>query len=138
MRAVLEEAGLSDSVELDSAGTIDFHTGKSPDARMRSAAKAHGYQFVGSARQVQREDLARFDLILAMDRANLHDLRALVDADDSETLEKLALFASFCRSAEFPDEVPDPYYGGEEGFHEVVRMVEDGCSGILEWVKARL
>lgn len=136
MRRVLEDAGLADRVACDSAGTIDFHRGKSPDPRMRRAAAEHGYTFEGRARPVTPMDLESFDLILAMDRENLADILAL----DSREMhrEKVRLFASFCGNDAFPDEVPDPYYGGESGFHHVIKMVENGCAGVLEWVGDRL
>jgi protein-tyrosine phosphatase len=130
MQAVAEKAGLKNRIVCDSAGTMDWHTGKLPDARMRQAATEHGYEFTGAARQVQPGDLEEFDLILAMDRSNLADLQAL--DPDGTYHEKIRLFGSYCTDNEFPEEVPDPYYGGEEGFHMVIRMVENGCEGILE------
>lgn len=135
MNAIVDKAALSDSIHCDSAGTIDCHRGKLPDARMRAAAKTHGYDFTGAARQVTFSDLEAFDLILAMDRSNLADLRSI----DSEGLyhNKIKLFANYCTGNEFPDEVPDPYYGGEEGFHTVIRMVENGCAGLLDQVAQR-
>lgn len=136
MRSVLTEAELSQRVICDSAGTIDFHTGKSPDPRMCAAGRAHGYEFRGSARQVVAADLAAHALILAMDRDNLDDLVAL--DRDGHYRDRIRLFASFCTSGPFPEEVPDPYYGGEEGFHTVIKMVEDGCQGILEHVRQEI
>ena len=129
MQAIVERAGLAETILCDSAGTMDWHTGKLPDARMRQAAKKHGYDFKGAARQVLATDLRDFDLVLAMDRSNLADLRAL-DADGDHE-DKIRLFGSYCSGEEFPEEVPDPYYGGEEGFHMVIRMVENGCEAIL-------
>lgn len=132
MNVLVEKAGKAESIQCDSAGTIDCHRGKLPDERMRATAKSHGYDFTGAARQVTFSDLEAFDLILAMDRSNLADLQSL----DPEGLyhDKIQLFASYCTGNEFPEEVPDPYYGGEEGFHTVIKMVENGCAGLLEQV----
>ena len=128
MRAVVNAAGLSDRIVCDSAGTMGWHQGKAPDHRMTLAAEQHGYAFTGSARQVTVADFDTQDLILAMDRQNLADLQALASG---RLRAKLALFASYCTDPAFPDEVPDPYYGEEEGFHTVIRMVENGCHGLL-------
>ena len=128
MNAVVRKAGLADIMLCDSAGTMDWHTGKLPDARMRQAAKEHGYDFKGAARQVLTTDLEEFDLVLAMDRSNLADLR-LLDTEEAYD-EKIRLFGRYCSGNKFPEEVPDPYYGGEEGFHMVIQMVENGCEGI--------
>ncbi|MFT4637220.1 MAG: protein-tyrosine phosphatase [Verrucomicrobiales bacterium] len=133
MNAVLQEAGLAQAVICDSAGTIDVHRGKGPDPRMCQAAAEHGYTFRGAARQVTTQDLETQDLILAMDRDNLTELRALAGAGEHHA--KMELFANYCTGDQFPDEVPDPYYGGEEGFHEVITMVENGCQGLLKHVK---
>ena len=136
MNAVLAQAQLADVVSCDSAGTIDFHRGKSPDPRMCQAAAEHGYTFRGSARKVTRQDLEIQDLILAMDRDNLAELYTL--DHDCRFRDKIQLFATHCSSDQFPDEVPDPYYGGDEGFHTVIAMVENGCHGLLEHVRSKL
>ncbi len=128
MNAVVEEAGLSDAIVCDSAGTMGWHTGKSPDARMITAAAAHGYTFRGAARQIRAEDLDFFDYILVMDRSNLEDVRAL--DSEGKSHEKIRLFSTYCGDS-FPEEVPDPYYGGEDGFHFVIEMIENGCKGLL-------
>lgn len=130
MRRVLQEEGLEKRVQCDSAGTIDFHTGKAPDPRMREAARVHGYEFEGAARQVTAADLEAFDLVLAMDRDNLRDLRAL--QGEGGERGNLRLFGRYCDDGAFPEEVPDPYYGGESGFHEVIAMVESGCRGLVK------
>ena len=134
MNYLAREAGMEDALICDSAGTIDYHTGKPADERMRRAAKEHGYHFEGSARPVSYDDLKEFDLILAMDRSNLADLEYL--DQNGKHRDKLALFTSFCRADDAPQDVPDPYYGGEEGFHTVIHLIEDGCRGILEKLKA--
>jgi protein-tyrosine phosphatase len=115
-------------VFVDSAGTIGFHTGHSPDSRMQSAARARGYSLTSRARKVTKLDLAKFDLILAMDRENLADLQQMADRDE---LEKIKLFGNFIPGEHCPD-VPDPYYGGNDGFETVLDMIESACPSILE------
>ncbi len=128
MEKLAEDAGLQDRVEIDSAGTINFHTGNLPDARMRQAAGRRGYALTHRARQVTRADLDTFDLLLVMDLANLADVETI--ADESRHEGKIRLFSEFCTAHE-ETEVPDPYYGGSAGFEKVLDMMEDGCAEIL-------
>src|SRR5690606_31220914 len=125
-----------DRIECDSAGTIDYHRGKAPDARMQEASARRGIPLSGAARQVEYADLQRFDLVVAMDRANLGDLRALDST--GRHAEKIRLFTDFCTRLKDHDGVPDPYYGGVEGFDLVLDLLEDGCEGILKEVQAKL
>jgi protein-tyrosine phosphatase len=128
----LEAAGLQAAVQVDSAGTAGWHSGNLADARMRRAAKARGMELVHRARQVTRADLDAFDLVLAMDRQNLSDLQAL--AVTSAQKQKLRLFCSFCRQDQ-RQEVPDPYEGGPEDFEDVLNLLEDGCAGLVDWLR---
>lgn len=116
-------------IRVDSAGTLDFHVGKKPDSRMRAAGEARGYRFTTVARQVTAEDLVpgRFDLVLAMDRSNLADLRKLSGRELSHVL----LFGEFL-DKQAPPNIPDPYYGGQAGFEKVLDMMEAGCPKILQ------
>lgn len=131
MQSMVDEAGLSASIRIDSAGTEGWHHGKLPDARMREAGKARGYTLQSRARQVKREDLEIFDLILAMDSDNLRNLRAL----DPQGLHhaKIRPFCDFCTD-HAEKEVPDPYYGGPEGFEKVLDLLEDGCANVLRQI----
>ncbi|MBK6686315.1 MAG: low molecular weight phosphotyrosine protein phosphatase [Deltaproteobacteria bacterium] len=117
---LLRRAGRMDEFQLDSAGTGDWHAGEPPDLRTQAAARALGYPMRHRARQVSRQDFERFDLVLAMDRQNHRDLLALADPVHHP---KIQLFRSLDDPGS-PADVPDPYYGGEEGFVEVVRIVE--------------
>ena len=135
MKAMIDRRSLNGFVLCDSAGTIDYHCGKSPDIRMRQAAAEHGYTVRGAARQVALEDLRTHDLILAMDRENLAYLHAL-DLQ-GEYGDKIRLFSAYCRGDRFPEEVPDPYHGSEDGFHAVIEMMEDGCARLLEEIIGR-
>jgi len=134
-RAHVRAAGLEDGVRIDSAGTHAYHVGASPDRRAHHAAARRGYDLSGLiGRQVNERDFHEFDYILAMDHDNLDNLRRVCP----EALQhKLRLFLSF--SERYCDQaVPDPYYGGAEGFEQVLDMVEDGARGLLAEVKSRL
>ena len=132
MRHLVTEAGWQHRIHIDSAGTAGWHTGKRADERMRKAATARGLDLTSLARQVMPADLAEFDLILAMDEQNLRDLRAL----DPQGLhaQKVRLFCEFCTEHE-EKEVPDPYYGGPEGFDHVLDILADGCAGVLRFIQ---
>lgn len=133
LRHLADQRPQSKPVEIDSAGTIDYHTGNPPDARMHRAARARGIPMTGSARQVTVADLDRFDLVLAADRDNLADLQALA-TNDSQRL-KLRLFCTLC--TQHPDEeIPDPYYGGDAGFEHVLDLLEDGCTNLLDQIES--
>jgi protein-tyrosine phosphatase len=133
MRRLVEEAGLADRVELDSAGTGTWHIGNPPDARATDAARRRGVALGGTARQVLPDDFERFDLLIAMDRRNARELLAL--APDDEAAEKVRLLREFDPAADDLD-VPDPYYGGDDGFETVLDMVEAACRGLLDEIRA--
>ena len=135
MRHVLREEGLEERVELDSAGTGGWHVGAPPDRRATAAALGRGIELDGAARKLVREDFERFDLILCADRDNLRDARRL--APTPEHAEKVRLLREFDpASAGAPDlDVPDPYYGGPDGFETVLDQVEAACRGLLEHVR---
>src|SRR5215207_9870828 len=135
MLGLLREQGLEDAVEVDSAGTGDWHVGAPPDARATAAARARGVTLSGAARQVARADFADYDLILAADRRNLRDLEALLPPDATAKLHLLREFDP--ASAGAPDlDVPDPYYGGDDGFEHVLDLVEAACRGLLDELRA--
>ena len=115
-------------IEVDSAGTADYHVGEPPDRRTVAAARRRGYE-LGSlrARLVQREDFLRFDQVLAMDRANL---TALENRRPKGASAHLGLFMEFAPDSEF-DEIPDPYYGGIEDFERVLDLCEAAARGLL-------
>lgn len=122
------------SVEVESAGIGGWHVGSPPDSRTQAAARRRGYDMSAQrARQVAHEDFALFDLILAMDLENLADLRRRAPA---QAHEKVRLFVDFIEGGEF-DEVPDPYYGGETGFEQVLDLVEQASAGLLRYLKTQ-
>lgn len=128
-RKLAREAGLEDKMNIDSAGTHGYHIGSPPDARAGAAAEKRGYDLSWlRGRQVVERDFTDFDYILAMDRDNLANLQRICP---SEHVRKVSLFLEF--SANFSErEVPDPYYGGSQGFEHVLDMVEDAARGLLQ------
>ncbi|MBI4195452.1 MAG: low molecular weight phosphotyrosine protein phosphatase [Betaproteobacteria bacterium] len=134
-RHCVAEAGLQHRVITDSAGTHDYHVGDPPDERAQRAARARGYDMSDlRGRQVSREDFARFELVLAMDE---HNLRLLARRCPAEHAHKLRLFMEFGNHSREP-EVPDPYYGGAQGFELVLDMIEDAAQGLLRHIQAHL
>ncbi|HCJ7261140.1 TPA: low molecular weight phosphotyrosine protein phosphatase [Vibrio cholerae] len=118
---------LNVEVEIDSAGTIGYHQGNPPDARSRVAGEKRGYSFSGiKARKIRDEDFAEFDWILAADKENLSELKALCPKPYQQ---KLSLMLSHCDSDY--EEIPDPYYGGEHGFERVLDLVEEAAEQFL-------
>jgi protein-tyrosine phosphatase len=122
-------------VEVDSAGTIGIHAGERPDSRMRAAGEARGLLFNTRARQVTAKDLqpGEFDLVIAMDHENLRDLKRLAGTDH----QHVVLMSEFL-GPDWPREVPDPYYGGRQGFEVVLDMVQAACPAILSLLSQNL
>jgi protein-tyrosine phosphatase len=134
MRRLLVDAGLTDRVEIESAGTGGWHAGEPPDERATLAAGRRGVTLEGAARQVRAADFRDFDLLVAMDRANLREL--LAAAPDEEAAEKVRLLREFDPASSGDLDVPDPYYGGDRGFETVLDMVEAACRGLLDELRA--
>ena len=135
LRRALEDADLGDRVAIDSAGTGDWHIGDPPDRRMVAAAAERGLELQGMARQITTEDFSDYDLILAMDASNRDDLIAL--APDVDSAQKVHLYREFEGGAAGTD-VPDPYYGGTDGFRRVVDIVRAGADGVVAHVRERI
>ena len=135
LRHFIKNNMLGDKVEVDSAGTHGYHVGEAPDSRTQRAAAVRGYNLSQlRARKVARQDLDYFDLILAMDKSNLDNLRRLATPEQQE---RIKLFMDYARSFD-DDEVPDPYYGLGHGFDLVLDMVEDASLGLIEEIKKKL
>ena len=128
-RQQVEERGIADQFEIDSAGTSAWHAGEPPDARMRQVAASHGLVYSGQARQVRREDLEYYDLIIAMDHENFRDLLRLVSHPGER--RKIHLLREFDPDSEPDAPVPDPYYGGQDGFENVFRIVRKAAQALL-------
>lgn len=131
-RKKVAEAGLAHLIHIDSAGTADWHRGKAPDARTVSAAAARSFDLSAlRARQVVAADLHQFDYVLAMDEANLADIHSLsATAYPAQT----GLFLRYSQQNNY-SEVPDPYYGGEDGFSLVLDLVEEAAEGLLAHIR---
>jgi protein-tyrosine phosphatase len=132
MRKLVDDAGLQHMIDIDSAGTHEYHAGAPPDARSQAAAQVRGYDLSDlRARQVCAADFTEFDLLLAMDRNNL----SLLQAQCPPHLQgKLHLMMQYAHKAPL-SEVPDPYYQGTQGFERVLDYLEDACSGLLRELK---
>jgi protein-tyrosine phosphatase len=133
MNHLIQDRQLRGQIECDSAGTSSYHIGSPPDFRMAQAAKPYGITLKGRARQFIPADFNQYDWILAMDRENYRDILALASGDHHH--QKVRLMCDFCRT--YPDEeVPDPYYGGPDGFKYVIDLLMDACDGFLDHVLA--
>lgn len=131
MNHLIQQRQLGEEIICDSAGTSSYHIGSPPDRRMAGAAKQYGIELKGQARQLQASDLEAFDWILAMDQDNYRDILALDRSGQYHA--KVKLMCDFCRHHS-DREVPDPYYGGPEGFDYVVNLLLDACEGLLDFV----
>jgi protein-tyrosine phosphatase len=136
MRHVLREEGLEDQVEVDSAGTGGWHVGAPPDERATEAARKRSIVLEGAARKFAPGDFSRFDLVLAMDEENRRDLLAI--APDEDAREKVRMLREFDPASDGSGDldVPDPYYGGDEGFEHVLDLVEAATRGLVEELRA--
>lgn len=133
-RAIVDEAGLSDLVSIDSAGTSGWHIGDPPDERGQRAALTRGYDLSQQrARKVGPRDFETFDYIIGMDSRNVADLSAMAPAG---TRDKVSLFLAFAPETG-EREIPDPYYGGSDGFDQVLDLVEAASRGLLADIRAR-
>ena len=136
-RHQVAKAGLSEHIIIDSAGTIDWHTGKGPDSRMCQTLQNRNIPTDGAARHFTAQDFLDFDLILTMDNENYSNVTKL--DPEGRFHDKVKKFSSFCAKPDHQiEEVPDPYYGGDEGFDFVADMLEDGCKQLLEYIQPEL
>lgn len=133
MQQLVERNGMTDIIELDSAGTYGGHSGERSDPRMRRAAEARGIPMTHRARQVREEDFERFDMIIAMDDNNYENLFRLAPNRDYHS--RIYRFREFLTKHPEWSYIPDPYYEGHEGFELVLDLLEDGCATLLEKFK---
>jgi protein-tyrosine phosphatase len=128
-RGLVQERGLAARIQVDSCGTSGYHVGEGADGNMQRAARDFGYDLSDQvSRQLHRSDYSDFDLLIAMDRANEREIRRRMPQGSEAEIVR---FMSFVPNAPGQD-VPDPYYGGLDGFREVVRLIERGCGPLLE------
>ncbi|XP_028808209.1 uncharacterized protein LOC114762799 [Neltuma alba] len=140
-RHLVNKRALDSKFKIDSAGTINYHEGNEADPRMRAASKRRGIQITSISRPIQPSDFRDFDLILAMDKQNREDILEAFsrwksrDALPADAYKKVKLMCSYCKKHD-ETEVPDPYYGGPQGFEKVLDLLEDACESLLDEVLA--
>ena len=132
-RHLVNEAALAHAFEIDSAGTAGYHTGEAPDPRARAAGKRAGIVIDGAARQFEQGDFSRFDYVIAMDSSNHADLLRL--ARSSELAKKIRLMRSFDPDAPRGAPIPDPYYGGDSDFDDVLALCRAACAHLLAEIR---
>ena len=131
MQFLIKQQGLENEIECDSAGTIDYHQGESADLRMREHASLRGYELNSIARKFILQDFENFDWIITMDENNYSQI-SLLDQNNKFKL-KIRRMTDFCESTKISS-VPDPYYGGSQGFENVIDILEDACRGFLNYI----
>lgn len=136
LQHLVDEQGLQELIEVDSAGTAGYHTGGKADARMREHASRRGYDLTSRARKIVADDLETFDLVIPMDRENLRDIQSLV-SELEDSFAAVKLLSDFL-DGDWPTDVPDPYYGGPEGFEFVLDMIEAACPSIVEYCRSQM
>jgi protein-tyrosine phosphatase len=129
-RHLAQERGLGEMYQVDSAGTSAYHVGEPPDRRMRQVAQENGFQYTGRAKQFWAKDFGRFDLVIAMDRENQRYLQMKASSDAE--LNKIQLMRKYDPQGGSDLDVPDPYYGGLDGFEKTFEIVKRSCQGLLE------
>jgi len=132
MQHLIEQKGLEDKIKVDSAGTIAVHAGERADSRMRSHAQKRGYDLTSISRQFKAHtDFDEFDYVIAMDNSNFADLLAITRKESDKN--KISKMTDFSTSSKYT-EIPDPYYGGSQGFELVLDLLEDACKGLLDHI----
>ncbi len=129
-RTLVQQAQRSAEFEIDSAGMINYHEGELPDERMRQHARRHGYELTHRSRPVTLDDFDHFDLIVAMDHNNMKSLLRL--APNEQATKKVVYMANYLQHHPEAYSIPDPYYGGADGFELVIELLEDACAGLLQ------
>ena len=135
MKKTIEDQGLVDRIFVDSAGTSNWNEGNPPDERMRVHGSKRGYDFCGSARTFRSSDFDKFDYIIVMDNNNYTNVKKLSRSE--EDISKIHRMTDFSINFSDHDHVPDPYYGGDDGFNLVMDLLEDACRGLLQDVKTK-
>ena len=130
----IKERHLEKFFVVDSAGTGAWHVGNLPDQRMRIQALSRGIELISSARQIEENDLYEFDHILVMDKDNLHAVKSLIQDKQHLANSKIKLILSYSKDSQL-DEVPDPYYGGQNGFEQVLDLLDNAIDGLIDSFK---
>ena len=127
----IKERDLEKLFVVDSAGTGSWHVGNLPDKRMRSTALSRGIELTSRSRQIEENDLYEFDQILVMDKDNLDAVKSLTKDQNNPVNSKIKLILSYSKHLQL-DEVPDPYYGGQNGFDKVIDLLDDAMDGLID------
>lgn len=136
-KAFVDNEGLGEFIQSDSAGTSAYHEGSLADGRSRNHASLRGYNLTSISRQLRESDFSDFDLILTMDDSNFAKVVAFGQTLEGADLSKVKKFTSYCEIHNI-DEVPDPYHRGHDGFEHVLDIIEDGCAVLLKQLKISL
>lgn len=134
-QALVEKRGLSDMFKIDSAGTSGYHDGDLPDTRMRAAGKTRNYAFDSISRKLVVEDFDQFDYLIVMDQDNHRNTLTLTRGPADQ--QKVFPMIDFIYTIDEIDGIPDPYFGGAEGFEHVLNLLEEGCENLLDILVAR-
>ena len=127
----IKERDLENFFVVDSAGTGNWHVGNLPDQRMRSTALSRGIELNSRSRQIEENDLYEFDQILVMDKDNLNAVKSLTKDQNNPINAKIKLILNYSKNSQL-DEVPDPYYGGQNGFEKVIDLLDDAMDGLID------
>ena len=127
----IKERDLENFFVVDSAGTGNWHVGNLPDQRMRSTALSRGIELNSRSRQIEENDLYEFDQILVMDKDNLNAVKSLIKDQKNPINSKIKLILNYSKNSQL-DEVPDPYYGGQNGFEKVIDLLDDAMDGLID------
>ena len=127
----IKERDLENFFVVDSAGTGNWHVGNLPDQRMRSTALSRGIELNSRSRQIEENDLYEFDQILVMDKENLDAVKSLTKDQNNPINSKIKLILNYSKNSQL-DEVPDPYYGGQNGFEKVIDLLDDAMDGLID------
>ena len=133
MKSLVEKEGMSDDFFIDSAAIGSWHIGQLPDSRMRKCGAKHGYRFDSHARQFQKSDFQRFDLIVVMDNENYRAITSMASSQADK--DKVVRIADYLTHHREYTTVPDPYYGDYSDFELVIELLEDACQGLLDSIK---
>lgn len=135
-KTLIKKNGLENEVECDSAGTLAYHAGEPADYRMRQFARKRGYELTSISRQVNsKSDFDHFDYIVGMDKQNVRYLKEMTRSERDRG--KIFLMTDFARHTNY-DSVPDPYYGGDAGFENVLDILEDACEGLIRKLQEKI
>lgn len=136
MNKMIADEGLEDKITVDSAGTSNWNDGKTPDERMRLHGTKRGYDFCSVARTFRSSDFEKFEYIIVMDNNNYTNVKKL--ASTEQDISKIHYMTDFSKDFSDHEHVPDPYYGGDDGFNLVMDLLEDACKGLLQDAKSKL